>query len=124
MRVASSPANCSPSMAASRSDGRLFTMKFVRYGEKGKERPGMLDPLNRIRDISHLVPDIGGSMLAQLSRVGALHLNSSPLVEGAARIGQCLGGVGKIVCVGLTYTAHAKQARLPLPPEPIIFMNA
>src|SRR6202051_488022 len=124
MRVASSPANCSPSMAASRSDGRLSTMKFVRYGEKGKERPGMLDPLNRIRDISHLVPDIGGSMLAQPSRFDALDLNSLPLVEGEPRIGQCVGGVGKIVCVGLNYTDHAKDAGRPLPGGPTLFMKA
>jgi ureidoglycolate lyase/2,4-diketo-3-deoxy-L-fuconate hydrolase len=99
-------------------------MKFVRYGKKGKERPGMLDPLDRIRDISHLVPDISGSVLAQLSRFGALDLNSLPLVEGEPRIGQCVGGVGKIVCVGLNYTDHAKEAGLPLPAEPIIFMKA
>jgi 2-keto-4-pentenoate hydratase/2-oxohepta-3-ene-1,7-dioic acid hydratase in catechol pathway len=99
-------------------------MKFVRYGKKGKERPGMLDPLDWIRDISHLVPDISGSVLAQLSRFGALDLNSLPLVEGEPRIGQCVGGVGKIVCVGLNYTDHAKEAGLPLPAEPIIFMKA
>jgi ureidoglycolate lyase/2,4-diketo-3-deoxy-L-fuconate hydrolase len=84
----------------------------------------MLDPLDRIRDISHLVPDISGSVLAQLSRFGALDLNSLPLVEGEPRIGQCVGGVGKIVCVGLNYTDHAKEAGLPLPAEPIIFMKA
>jgi 2-keto-4-pentenoate hydratase/2-oxohepta-3-ene-1,7-dioic acid hydratase in catechol pathway len=99
-------------------------MKFVRYGEKGKERPGVLDLLDRIRDISHLVPDIGGSALAQLSRFDALDLNSLPMVEGEPRIGQCVGGVGKIVCVGLNYTDHAKEAGLPLPAEPIIFMKA
>jgi ureidoglycolate lyase/2,4-diketo-3-deoxy-L-fuconate hydrolase len=84
----------------------------------------VLDPLHRIRDISHLVPDIGGSVLAQLSRFDALDLNSLPLVEGEPRIGQCVGGVGKIVCVGLNYTDHAKEAGLPLPAEPIIFMKA
>jgi 2-keto-4-pentenoate hydratase/2-oxohepta-3-ene-1,7-dioic acid hydratase in catechol pathway len=99
-------------------------MKFIRYGEKGKERPGALDPLDRIRDISHLVPDIGGSALAQLSRFDTIDLNSLPLVEGEPRIGQCVGGVGKIVCVGLNYTDHAKEAGLALPAEPIIFMKA
>jgi 2-keto-4-pentenoate hydratase/2-oxohepta-3-ene-1,7-dioic acid hydratase in catechol pathway len=111
-------------MAASRSDGKLFTMKFVRYGEKGKERPGVLDSLDRIRDIGHLVPDIGGSVLAQLSRFNAIDLNSLPLVEGEPRIGQCIGGVGKIICVGLNYTDHAKESGMPIPAEPIIFMKA
>src|SRR5260370_40859512 len=99
-------------------------MKFVRYGEKGKERPGVLDPLNRIRDISHLVTDIAGGTLAQLSRFNALDLNSLPLVEGEPRIGQCVGGVGKIICVGLNYADHAKESGLPLPAKPVLFMKA
>src|SRR5882762_1775114 len=123
MRVASSPANCSPSMAASRSEGH-FTMKFVRYGEKGKERPGVLDPLDRIRDISHLVTDIAGGTLAQLGRFNAMDLNSLPLVEGEPRIGQCVGGIGKIICVGLNYADHAKESGMPIPTEPVLFMKA
>ncbi|MDB6085083.1 MAG: ureidoglycolate lyase [Gammaproteobacteria bacterium] len=99
-------------------------MKFVRYGEKGKERPGVLDALDRIRDISHRVPDIGGSALAQLSRFDAAELNSFPLVEGKPRIGQCVGGVGKFICVGLNYADHAQESGLPLPTEPVIFMKA
>src|ERR1700737_2235890 len=99
-------------------------MKFVRYGEKGKERPGVLDPLGRIRDISHLVPDIGGSVLAQLSRFNAIDVNSSPLVDGEPRIGQCVGGVGKIICVGLNYADHARESGLPIPSEPVLFMKA
>jgi 2-keto-4-pentenoate hydratase/2-oxohepta-3-ene-1,7-dioic acid hydratase in catechol pathway len=111
-------------MAASRSDRKLATVKFVRYGEKGKERPGVLDSLDRIRDISHRVPDIGGSVLAQLSRFSAADLNSFPLVEGEPRIGQCVGGVGKFICVGLNYADHAKESGQPLPAEPVIFMKA
>ncbi len=78
-------------------------MKFVRYGEKGKERPGVLDPLNRIRDISHLVTDIAGGTLAQLSRFNAMDLNSLPLVEGEPR---------------------AKESGMPIPTEPVLFMKA
>jgi len=99
-------------------------MKFVRYGEKGKERPGVLDPLNRIRDISHLVTDIAGGTLRQLSRFNAMDLDSLPLVEGAPRIGQCVGGIGKIICVGLNYADHAKESGMPIPPEPVLFMKA
>ena len=99
-------------------------MKFVRYGEKGKERPGVLDPLNRIRDISHLVTDIAGGTLWQLSRFNAMDLNSLPLVEGAPRIGQCVGGIGKIICVGLNYADHAKESGMPIPTEPVLFMKA
>jgi 2,4-diketo-3-deoxy-L-fuconate hydrolase len=99
-------------------------MKFVRYGEKGKERPGVLDPLNRIRDISHLVTDIAGGTLTQLSRFNAMDLDSLPLVEGAPRIGQCVGGIGKIICVGLNYADHAKESGMPIPTEPVLFMKA
>jgi 2-keto-4-pentenoate hydratase/2-oxohepta-3-ene-1,7-dioic acid hydratase in catechol pathway len=99
-------------------------MKFVRYGEKGKERPGVLDPLNRIRDISHLVADIAGGTLAQLSRFNAMDLNSLPLVEGEPRIGPCVGGIGKIICVGLNYADHAKESGMPIPTEPVLFMKA
>lgn len=99
-------------------------MKFVRYGEKGKERPGVLDPRGRIRDIGHLVADIGGGVLAQLSRFDAVDLNSLPLVDGEPRIGQCVGGVGKIICVGLNYADHAKESGQPIPSEPVIFMKA
>jgi 2-keto-4-pentenoate hydratase/2-oxohepta-3-ene-1,7-dioic acid hydratase in catechol pathway len=99
-------------------------MKFVRYGDKGKERPGVLDPLNRIRDISHLVTDIAGGTLAQLSRFNAMDLNSLSLVEGEPRIGQCVGGIGKIICVGLNYADHAKESGMPIPTEPVLFMKA
>jgi len=99
-------------------------MKFVRYGDKGKERPGVLDPLNRIRDISHLVTDIAGGTLRQLSRFNAMDLDSLPLVEGAPRIGQCVGGIGKIICVGLNYADHAKESGMPIPTEPVLFMKA
>jgi ureidoglycolate lyase/2,4-diketo-3-deoxy-L-fuconate hydrolase len=99
-------------------------MKFVRYGEKGKERPGVLDPLNRIRDISHLVADIAGGTLAQLGRFNAMDLNSLPLVEGEPRIGSCVGGIGKIICVGLNYADHAKESGMPIPTEPVLFMKA
>jgi 2-keto-4-pentenoate hydratase/2-oxohepta-3-ene-1,7-dioic acid hydratase in catechol pathway len=99
-------------------------MKFVRYGEKGKERPGVLDALNRIRDISHWVTDIAGGTLAQLGRFDAMDLTSLPLVEGEPRIGQCVGGIGKIICVGLNYADHAKEAGMPIPTEPVLFMKA
>ena len=99
-------------------------MKFVRYGDKGKERPGVLDALNRIRDISHLVTDIAGGTLAQLGRFNVMDLNSLPLVEGEPRIGQCVGGIGKIICVGLNYADHAKESGMPIPTEPVLFMKA
>jgi 2,4-diketo-3-deoxy-L-fuconate hydrolase len=99
-------------------------MRFVRYGNKGAERPGMLDGQDRIRDLSHLVSDMGGAVLAELGRFATIDPNSLPLVEGKPRIGQSVAGVGKIVCVGLNYADHAKESRMPLPTEPVLFMKA
>jgi 2-keto-4-pentenoate hydratase/2-oxohepta-3-ene-1,7-dioic acid hydratase in catechol pathway len=99
-------------------------MRFVRYGNKGAERAGMLDGQDRIRDLSHLVSDMGGAVLAELGRFDTIDPNSLPLVEGEPRIGQCVAGVGKIVCVGLNYADHAKESRMPLPTEPVLFMKA
>jgi 2-keto-4-pentenoate hydratase/2-oxohepta-3-ene-1,7-dioic acid hydratase in catechol pathway len=84
----------------------------------------MLDGQDRIRDLTHLVSDMGGAVLAELGRFDTIDPNSLPLVEGKPRIGQCVAGVGKIVCVGLNYADHAKESRLPLPTEPVLFMKA
>jgi len=84
----------------------------------------MLDAMGRIRDIGHLVPDICGGTLAELRQFDSTDLNSLPLVDGKPRIGQCVAGVGKIICVGLNYADHAKETGQPLPSEPVIFMKA
>lgn len=101
-------------------------MKLVRYGNKGAEKPGMLDGSGRIRDLSAIVSDIDGETIApaSLEKLAALNAEALPLVEEGVRIGACVANVGKIVCVGLNYSDHAKEANLPIPKEPIIFMKA
>ncbi|WP_288900423.1 fumarylacetoacetate hydrolase family protein [uncultured Sneathiella sp.] len=101
-------------------------MKLVRYGNKGAEKPGMLDGSGRIRDLSAIVSDIDGETIApaSLEKLAALNTEALPLVEEGVRIGACVANVGKIVCVGLNYSDHAKEANLPIPKEPIIFMKA
>lgn len=96
-------------------------MKFLRYGEMGAEKPGVLDSEGRIRDLSGVVDDLAGDVLANLPEVDP---ESLPLVEGAPRIGAPVGRVGKFMCIGLNYSDHAEEAGMDLPKEPILFMKA
>ena len=101
-------------------------MKLLRYGKPGEEKPGLLDGSNRLRDLSGVVPDIGGTTLLPegLGRIRAVDPATLPLVSGTPRIGPCVGQVGKFICVGLNYADHAAESNMPLPKEPILFMKA
>ena len=98
-------------------------MKLLRYGEKGSEKPGLLDANNQIRDLSAHVTDIAGETLSpqRLAALAALDPNSLPLVAGQPRIGACVGQVGKFVCIGLNYADHAAESNMEVPKEPVIF---
>jgi 2-keto-4-pentenoate hydratase/2-oxohepta-3-ene-1,7-dioic acid hydratase in catechol pathway len=100
-------------------------MKLVRYGEAGSERPALVDAEGVLRDLSSIVPDIAGDVLTPegLARIKAVAPASLPPVEGSPRIGACVGGVGKFVCVGLNYRDHAAESGLPIPDEPVLFMK-
>ncbi len=101
-------------------------MKLLRYGPKGQERPGILDSQGRIRDLSGQVPDIAGDILLSesLQRLARQEIDKLPIVQGAPRIGPCVGKVGQFVCIGLNYADHAAESNLPIPKEPIVFMKA
>ncbi|KTS73118.1 ureidoglycolate lyase [Pseudomonas oryzihabitans] len=98
-------------------------MKLLRYGEKGQEKPGLLDQQGILRDLSAHIPDITGSTLGAdtLASLARLDPASLPRVEGEPRIGPCVGGVGKFICIGLNYADHAAEAGMAIPSEPIIF---
>ena len=101
-------------------------MKLVRYGHPGQEKPGVVDEAGRIRDLSGVVADIGGDALRP-ERLDALRrrdLESVPVVSGQPRLGPCVGGVGKFICVGLNYSDHARESGMTVPTEPIVFMKA
>lgn len=95
-------------------------MKFVRYGEKGQEKPGVLDSEGRLRDLSGQVADLSGEVLSRLGDLAA----DGPLVEGNPRLGPPVAEVGKMVCIGLNYSDHAAEANMTPPEEPMIFMKA
>ena len=101
-------------------------MKLVRYGRAGAERPGLVDAEGRLRDLSRVVDDITPEVLAPagLKRLRAVKPERLPAVKGRPRLGCPLAGIGKIVCIGLNYTDHAKEVAMPLPKEPTIFIKA
>jgi 2-keto-4-pentenoate hydratase/2-oxohepta-3-ene-1,7-dioic acid hydratase in catechol pathway len=101
-------------------------MKLLRYGPPGQEKPGLLDADGAIRDLSAHLDDVTGATISDenLARIAALDVASLPVVEGAPRIGPCVGAVGKFVCVGLNYADHAAESGLEVPPEPVLFFKA
>jgi 2-keto-4-pentenoate hydratase/2-oxohepta-3-ene-1,7-dioic acid hydratase in catechol pathway len=101
-------------------------MKLVRYGEAGTEKPGLIDGEGRIRDLSAHVADIAGKGIhpAKLAELAKLDPASLPLVDGNPRLGPCVGGTGKFICIGLNYSDHAAETGAKVPDEPIIFMKA
>ena len=101
-------------------------MKLLRYGPPGGEKPGLLDSGGAIRSLSGVVPDIAGDALLpeSLARLRALDPNTLPRVDGTPRLGPCVGGVGKFICIGLNYSDHAAESGMAVPKEPIVFMKA
>lgn len=101
-------------------------MKLLRWGPPGAERPGLLDAGGVMRDLTGLVPDIGGAVLsdAGLSMLRGLDAAALPPVPEGARLGPCVAATGKFICIGLNYADHAAESGMPVPPEPIIFMKA
>lgn len=101
-------------------------MKLVRFGPRGAEKPGLVDADGRIRDLSALVVDVAGAALSPevLTRLAAVDPTTLPLAPEDARIGACVGRVGKFVAIGLNYADHAAEAGMAIPAEPIVFMKA
>ncbi len=100
-------------------------MKLVRYGNPGKEKPGLIDADGKLRDLSAVIPDLlpqylGDATLAKLRR---LKTASLPLVKGKPRLGCPVSGVGKLVAIGLNYADHAAEAGMALPKEPVVFLK-
>jgi 2-keto-4-pentenoate hydratase/2-oxohepta-3-ene-1,7-dioic acid hydratase in catechol pathway len=98
-------------------------MKLLRYGRAGEEKPGLLDTDGNIRDLSGVVEDIAGSALAPdvLANLAALDTAKLPHVPAGVRLGACVGGVGKFICIGLNFSDHAAESNLPVPAEPVVF---
>jgi 2-keto-4-pentenoate hydratase/2-oxohepta-3-ene-1,7-dioic acid hydratase in catechol pathway len=100
-------------------------MKLLRHGPSGSEKPGLMHTDGTVRDLSAIVSDIGGDVLsdAGLASIRALDPAKLPIVNGA-RLGPCVAGTGKFICIGLNYADHAAESGMAVPPEPVIFMKA
>ena len=98
-------------------------MKLLRYGPKGQEKPGLLDGEGKIRSLAGVVEDIAGPVLgpAGLARLREVEIAGLPVVEGTPRLGPCVGGIGKFVCIGLNYADHAAETGRQAPSFPVFF---
>ncbi|MFF8775785.1 fumarylacetoacetate hydrolase family protein [Streptomyces sp. NPDC015140] len=104
-------------------------MKLLRVGTAGSERPALLDADGILRDLSGVVTDIDGALLADsaaLDRVrSAAEAGELPALDGAGlRIGPPLAHIGKVVCIGLNYHDHARETGAEPPAEPVVFFKA
>ncbi|KQP13599.1 fumarylacetoacetate hydrolase family protein [Pseudorhodoferax sp. Leaf267] len=101
-------------------------MKLVRYGNPGKEKPGLIDANGQLRDLSSVVPDIGPAQLgdAALAKIAKVKADKLPLVRGKPRLGTPVSGTQKFIAIGLNYADHAAESNMPIPAEPVVFTKA
>ena len=101
-------------------------MKLVRYGAKGREKPGLIDAQGKLRDLSGHCATIGWDELSPtgLKRLRAIDPGTLPLVKGKPRFGVPFTGISKIIGVGLNYRLHALETGAAIPTEPVLFMKA
>lgn len=100
-------------------------MKLVRYGPRGKEKPGLIDADGDLRSLAGKVRDLGPEELspAGLGRLRRAARGRLPKVRGRPRLGVPVAGIGKVLCIGLNYADHAKETGQQPPKEPIVFMK-
>ena len=101
-------------------------MKLLRIGEKGKEKPAILDKNNKIRDLSSYISDFNPKSLnfETFSKIKKIDLEKLPELSKNERLGSCINKPGKFVAIGLNYSDHAKETGAKTPTEPIVFMKA
>ena len=101
-------------------------MKLVRYGQPGKEKPGLIDALGKLRDLSKVIHDVTPDQLGDkaLAKLAKLNTDKLPLVKGKPRMGCPISHISKFVAIGLNYADHAAESGMPIPKEPIVFLKA
>lgn len=101
-------------------------MKLCRYGKSGFEKPGVIDAQGQLRDLSHILSNIDQTTLspAGLAKLKKIKPETLPMVKGEPRLGVPYTGISKFVAIGLNYSDHAKEAGMPIPTEPVVFMKA
>ena len=101
-------------------------MKFLRVGNKNKEKPAVVDSNGIIRDISTIIPDLNSQTIVQqtIEKVSKTNINKLPEISPDIRVGSCVANPEKFIGIGLNYIDHAKETGANPPSEPIIFMKA
>ncbi len=101
-------------------------MKLCRYGKNGFEKPGMIDAQGNIRELSAVVEQIDQGTIspAGLAKLRKIKAETLPLVKGEPRLGVPYVGISKFIAIGLNFADHAREANLPIPAEPVVFMKA
>ncbi len=101
-------------------------MKLVRYGQAGKEKPGLIDAEGKLRDLSGVIADVTPEHLSDkaLAKLAKLKTDKLPLVKGKKRFGSPVARTGKFIAIGLNYADHAAESGMPIPKEPIVFMKS
>ena len=101
-------------------------MKLVRYGQPGKEKPGLIDADGKLRDLSGVIADVTPEHLSDkaLAKLAKLKADKLPLVKGKKRFGPPVSRTGKFIAIGLNYADHAAESNMPIPKEPIVFMKS
>jgi 2-keto-4-pentenoate hydratase/2-oxohepta-3-ene-1,7-dioic acid hydratase in catechol pathway len=101
-------------------------MKLLRYGPAGSEKPGVLANDGTVRDLAAIVRDIDGNLFAEgfPKQLQGIDIQSLPVVGDEPRLGPCVAGVGKFICIGLNYSDHAAESGMAVPVEPVVFMKA
>ncbi len=101
-------------------------MKLVRYGQPGKEKPGLIDADGKLRDLSGVIADVTPEHLSDkaLAKLAKVKADKLPLVKGKKRFGPPVSRTGKFIAIGLNYADHAAESNMPIPKEPIVFMKS
>ena len=101
-------------------------MKLVRYGQPGKEKPGLIDAAGKLRDLSSVIADVTPEHLSDkaLAKLAKVKADKLPLVKGKKRFGPPVSRTGKFIAIGLNYADHAAESNMPIPKEPIVFMKS
>lgn len=104
-------------------------MKLIRFGEPGKEKPGLILPDGARVDASAFAADYDEKFfesdgIVRLERWARANAAKAPRVDPAVRLGSPVARPSKIICIGLNYRDHAAETESPVPAEPVLFFKA
>jgi len=104
-------------------------MKLIRFGEVGKEKPGIILANGTKIDVSDFGSDydelfFGNNGLLRLKVWLKINKENCPVIGESVRMGVPLVRPSKIVCVGLNYTKHAEESGMEIPKEPVLFFKS